>query len=64
MAHRVVWSQRALADLEAIASYIELDSFAYANAVVRRIVSLTRTLEDFHLRVEKCPSLTRIPRGN
>jgi toxin ParE1/3/4 len=47
MAHRVVWSPRALADAEAIASYIASDSPFYAGSVVRRIIELTRTLEKF-----------------
>jgi toxin ParE1/3/4 len=47
MAHRVVWSTRALADVEAIATYIASDSPSYANAVTRKIVALTRTLKDF-----------------
>jgi plasmid stabilization system protein ParE len=44
MAHRIAWSFRALADLEAIASYVEADSPNYARAVVRRIVAATRSL--------------------
>lgn len=55
MAHRVVWSARALADVEAIASYIAYDSPYYANAVVRRIVTLTRTLGKFPLSGRKVP---------
>ena len=47
MAHRVVWSPRAVADIEAIASYIEQDSPAYARSVVRRIVGSVRNLEEF-----------------
>ncbi len=47
MAHRISWSSRAVADLEAIASYISVDSPAYAHTVVRRIISLTRTLQEF-----------------
>ncbi len=47
MACRVSWSPRALRDLEAIAAYIASDSPAYARAVVKRIVSLTRTLSNF-----------------
>ncbi len=47
MAHRVTWSHRALADLEGIAAYIAADSPAYAKAVVRRVVSSTRTLARF-----------------
>jgi len=55
MAHRVVWSPRALADVEAIAAYIASDSLSYANAVVRRIVTLTRTLSEFPLSGRKVP---------
>ena len=47
MAHRVVWSPRALVDVDAIASYIASDSSFYAGSVVRRIIELTRTLEKF-----------------
>ncbi|MBZ5531069.1 MAG: type II toxin-antitoxin system RelE/ParE family toxin [Acidobacteriia bacterium] len=47
MAHRVVWSSRAVADVEAIATYIALDSAAYARAVVKRIVNATRNLSRF-----------------
>ena len=47
MAHRVVWSQRAFQDLEAIASYIAADSAAYAGNVVKRIVSMSQSLARF-----------------
>ena len=47
MAHRVTWSARAVQDVEAIAAYISADSPAYANAVVKRIVNLTRSLSGF-----------------
>lgn len=47
MAYRVVWSPRALQDLEAIAGYIVQDSPAYATAVVRSIVNQTKTLRHF-----------------
>jgi len=47
MAHRVAWSPRALADLEAIAEYIATDSPFYARAVVKRITDLTRNLSRF-----------------
>ncbi len=55
MAHRVVWSPRALADVDAIASYIASDSPFYAGSVVRRIIALTRTLEKFPLAGRKVP---------
>ena len=47
MAHRVVWSQRAFQDLEAIASYIAADSAAYAGNVVKRIVGMSQSLARF-----------------
>ena len=47
MAQRVVWSPRALTDLEEIATFIGSDSPSYAKAVVRRIVNLTRSLRKF-----------------
>ncbi len=55
MAHGVVWSPRAIADVEAIASYIASDSPSYAAAVVRRIVGTTRTLAEFPLSGRKVP---------
>jgi toxin ParE1/3/4 len=47
MAKRVVWSARALADVESIATYIATDSPAYAKIVVKKIVKLTRQLARF-----------------
>jgi len=55
VAQRVVWSPRAIADVEAIASYIASDSPSYANAVVRRIVTLAGTLSEFPLLGRKVP---------
>jgi len=47
MAKRVVWSARALTDVESIAAFISADSPAYANIVVKKIVKLTRQLARF-----------------
>ncbi|HEY2170940.1 MAG TPA: type II toxin-antitoxin system RelE/ParE family toxin [Candidatus Angelobacter sp.] len=47
MANRIVWSARALADVESIAAYISSDSPAYAKVVVKKIVKLTRQLARF-----------------
>ena len=47
MAYRVVWSNSALADVNAIAAYIAKDSPAYARTVVKRLITLTRTLSRF-----------------
>jgi plasmid stabilization system protein ParE len=55
MALRIGWSQRAIADLEAIAAFIAHDSPAYASIVVRNIVSRTRTLADFPRSGRKVP---------
>jgi addiction module RelE/StbE family toxin len=49
MAYRVIWSPRALDDIESIASYIARDSAAYASAVVAKIIKATRTLRRFPL---------------
>jgi toxin ParE1/3/4 len=55
MAHRVVWSPRALADVEAIALFIAADSPSYAKAVVRRIIHLSRSLAQFPQQGRKVP---------
>ena len=47
MAHRVIWSPRAIEDVESIAAYISQDSEAYAASVVRTILSKARRLSDF-----------------
>lgn len=44
MAYQVVWSPKALDDVEAIAVYISRDSASYAAAVVKRILDVTRSL--------------------
>jgi toxin ParE1/3/4 len=47
MAYRVVWSPRALDDIDSIASYISRDSTAYASSVVAKVIRATRTLKRF-----------------
>jgi addiction module RelE/StbE family toxin len=47
MAYRVVWSPRALDDVDSIASYISRDSTSHASAVVTKIIRATRTLRRF-----------------
>ncbi|HZQ17856.1 MAG TPA: type II toxin-antitoxin system RelE/ParE family toxin [Terriglobales bacterium] len=47
MAHRIVWSRRAVQDLEAIAEYIAQDSPAYAAGVVRTVIGQTKALSRF-----------------
>lgn len=46
MAYRVVWSTKAVADVEAIAAYIARDSPAYAAAMVQKLITISQTLED------------------
>lgn len=47
MAHTVVWSPRALEDVDAIAAYIAEDSEVYAASVVRTILDKARKLSEF-----------------
>lgn len=47
MAYSVVWSPKALEDVDAIAAYIARDSPAYASAVVGKILETTRSLSNF-----------------
>jgi len=47
MAYRVRWSPQALADINAIAEYIERNSPFYAKAVVTKIVAVTRQFAEF-----------------
>ena len=57
MAHRVIWSQRAVRDLEEIADYISRDSPEYAKVVVRNIANRTKALARFPVRATKCTNL-------
>jgi toxin ParE1/3/4 len=47
MAYSVVWSPRAIVDVDSIAEYIARDSPAYASVVVSKILAATRSLENF-----------------
>ena len=47
MAHRVIWSDEAVEDLQHISDYIARDSRHYAAAVVSRIVKSTRRLSRY-----------------
>ncbi len=46
MAYRVVWSPKAVEDVEAIAAYIARDSPSYAAAVVQRVIEITDKLSE------------------
>ena len=47
MAYRVVWSLRAVEDLETIAQYISADSEAYAASVVKTILTTASNFSRF-----------------
>ena len=47
MAHIVVWSPRAIDDVDGLATHIALDSEAYAASVVRIILEKARKLSEF-----------------
>ncbi len=47
MAHLLVWSPRALDDVDSIAAYIAEDSEAYAASVVRLTLDKARRLSEF-----------------
>ena len=47
MAHTVVWSPRAIDDVDSIAAYIAQDSEAYAASVVRLILIKAGNLSSF-----------------
>jgi len=47
MARVIIWSERAVEDIESIAAYIAHDSEFYAASVVRTILQKTRRLAEF-----------------
>ncbi len=47
MALRLIWSEEAIDDVEAIAIYIEKDSIYYSKAVVRAFFEKVEVLIDF-----------------
>lgn len=57
MACLIVWSRRAVEDLESIAAYIALDSELYSASVVRTILRKARGLSDFPFRGRVVPEL-------
>jgi plasmid stabilization system protein ParE len=58
MAHRIVWSRRAVQDLDTLIAYIAADSPAYAGVVLKNIVNQTRVLARFPRAGVKCLNLT------
>ena len=59
MAYKVVWSPRAVDDVEAIVTYIAEDSLAYARSVAQKIVASTRKLASFPLSGRMVPEFDR-----
>ena len=57
MAYQVVWSPKALEDVEGIAAYIARDSASYAAAVVRSIIKSARKLRRFPLSGRVVPEI-------
>ena len=55
MAHRIVWSRRAVQDLDTLTTYIAADSPAYAGIVLKKIVNQTRLLARFPRAGRKVP---------
>lgn len=53
----VIWTQSALADTHAIASYIALDNPSAASALIDKILSSCRQLEHFPQRARIPPEL-------
>jgi toxin ParE1/3/4 len=51
----VVWSPRAIEDVQAIAAYIAEDSLAYARSVAQKIVASTRRLATFPMSGRAVP---------
>jgi toxin ParE1/3/4 len=49
MDYQVVWSPRAIEDVDNIATYIARDSETYASTVVSKILEATRGLANFSL---------------
>jgi toxin ParE1/3/4 len=57
MDYQIVWSPEALADVEAIASYIARDSAVYAQAVVEKILETARHAREFPFMGRIVPEL-------
>jgi toxin ParE1/3/4 len=55
MAYRIVWSRRAVQDLDTLTAYIAADSPAYAGVVLKNIVNQTRILARFPRAGRKVP---------
>ncbi len=66
---QLIWSPRALADLEEIRTFIEADSPAWADLAVRRIVAAVERLPQFSdsgrmVPERRSPELREVISGN
>ncbi len=57
MAYRVVWSPKAVEDVDAIAAYIARDSPSYAAAVVQKVIEITDELAQDATRGRLIPEI-------
>ena len=55
MARRIVWSRRAVQDLDTLTAFIAADSPAYAGVVLKNIVNQTKILTRFPHAGRKVP---------
>ena len=60
MAHKIIWSPEAIADLVDLRDYIARDSPTYAAAMAERILAATDRLSDFPLSGREVPELDDI----
>ena len=58
---RLIWTEPALADLEAIAEYIALDNPAAASRLVERVFESVERLERFPTSGKRPPEMPRLP---
>lgn len=58
---RLIWTEPALADLEAIADYVALDNPAAACRLVQRVFESVERLERFPASGRRPPELPRFP---
>jgi toxin ParE1/3/4 len=58
---RLIWTEPALADLEALADYIALDNPAAACGLVRRVFESVERLERFPSSGKRPPEMPRSP---
>jgi toxin ParE1/3/4 len=58
---RLIWTEPALAELEAIADYIALDNPAAASGLVQRVFESVERLERFPSSGKRPPEMPRTP---